>query len=79
MPNQMTLEDITGKKVKTITKADGGYWVVLEDGSAVGFTGQLCQVDSNTFQTAVNIQSLSPQQSTEIPQPEAAEGESDDN
>ena len=62
MAKEMTLDDIQGKRVQTITKAEGGYWVILEDGSAIGFTGELRQIDSNTFQTGIRIQSLPAQQ-----------------
>lgn len=73
MQKQMTLEDIQGKRIKTITKAnDGGYFVVLEDGSAVGFTGQLRQIDTNTFQTATAIQTI-PAQQPQSEQPETTE------
>jgi hypothetical protein len=55
----MTLEDIVGKKVETITKGqNGGYWVVLEDGSAVGFSPSMRQIDNNTFNLALDINSL---------------------
>jgi hypothetical protein len=72
----MKLEDIKGKKVNTITKSEnGGYWVVLEDGSAVGFSSSLNKIDSNTFQTTVAVTSAPPKEETEAVTPDMSADE----